>query len=151
MPSTDTEVTISLTSDAGDSQKLLRPKDGNYSNFQSSNRDSLISNASTTSRASTISEKWEFLLILFTFLLYLMKARFIYLAAGPWTSLRWTHRLFKKIKNAIFLEALKNPFKRLLQQVQNLTSFFLFRISQQIRSLEASKVSAEMGRGWQAD
>ena len=35
--------------------------------------------------------------------------------------------------------------------VQNLTSFFLFRISQQIRSLEASKVSAEMGRGWQAD
>ena len=68
MPSRDTDVTISLTSDAGDSQKLLRPKDGNYSNFQSSNRDSLISNASTTSRASTISEKWEFLLILLAFL-----------------------------------------------------------------------------------
>ena len=29
--------------------------------------------------------------------------------------------------------------------------FFLFRISQQIRSLEASKVLAKMGRGWQAD
>ena len=28
---------------------------------------------------------------------------------------RWTQRLFKKIKNAIFLEILKNPFKRLLQ------------------------------------
>ena len=29
--------------------------------------------------------------------------------------------------------------------------FFLFKISQQIWSLEASKVLAEMGRGWQAD
>ena len=28
--------------------------------------------------------------------------------------------------------------------------FFLFKISQQIQSLEASKVSAEMGRSWQA-
>ena len=29
--------------------------------------------------------------------------------------------------------------------------FFLFEISQQIWLLEASKVSAEMGCGWQAD
>ena len=29
--------------------------------------------------------------------------------------------------------------------------FFLFEISQQIWLLEASKVSAKMGRGWQAD
>ena len=29
--------------------------------------------------------------------------------------------------------------------------FFLFKISQQIRSLEASKVLAKIGRGWQAD
>ena len=46
---------------------------------------------------------------------------------------------------------MKNLFKRLLQWVQNLTIFFLFQISQQIWLLEASKVSAEMGRGWQAD
>ena len=45
----------------------------------------------------------------------------------------------------------QNPFKRLLQWVQNLTNFFLFQIIQQIWLLEASKVSAEMGRGWQAD
>ena len=71
--------------------------------------------------------------------------------AKPWTLWRWTHRLFKKIKNAIFLEILKNPFKRLLQWVQNLTNFFLFQISQQIWLLGASKVSAKMGRGWQAN
>ena len=80
MPSTDTDVTISLTSDAGDSQKLLRPKDGNHNNFQSSNRDSLISNASTTSRASTISEKWEFLLSLLAFLIYSIKAEVFFYA-----------------------------------------------------------------------
>ena len=60
---------------------------------------------------------------------------------STWTSWGWTHRLFKKIKNAIFLEILKNPFKRLLQWVQNLTNFFHFEISQQIWLLEAFKVS----------
>ena len=53
----------------------------------------------------------------------------------------------KKLKAPLFLEILKNPFKRLLQWVQNLTNFFLFQISQQIGSLEVSKVLAKMGRG----
>ena len=56
----------------------------------------------------------------------------------------------KKLKTPFFLEILKNPFNRLLLEVQNLTRFFLFRISQQIRLLEASKISAEMGHGRQA-
>ena len=34
---------------------------------------------------------------------------------------------------------MKNPFKRLLQWIKNLTIFFLFEISQQILLLEASK------------
>ena len=52
---------------------------------------------------------------------------------------------------AIFKEILQNPFKQLLQWVKNLAIFFLFKISQQIWLLEASKVSAKMGRGWQAN
>ena len=46
---------------------------------------------------------------------------------------------------------MKNPFNRLLQWVQNPTIFFLFKISQQIWVLEASKVLARIGRGWQDD
>ena len=68
-----------------------------------------------------------------------------------WTLWRWTYCSFKKFQNAIFREILKNPSKGLLQLLQNLTNFFIFKISQQIWLLEASKVSAKMGRGWQAD
>ena len=46
---------------------------------------------------------------------------------------------------------MKNPFRRSLQWVQNLTIFCLFEISQQIWLLEVSKISAKMGCGWQAD
>ena len=46
---------------------------------------------------------------------------------------------------------MKNPFKSLLQWVQNLTIFFLLKISQQIWLLEPSKVLADMGCGWQVD
>ena len=55
---------------------------------------------------------------------------------------------FQKSQKRHFFRDIEKPF----QEVAPIgPSFFLFRISQQIRSLEASKVSAKMGRGWQAD
>ena len=45
----------------------------------------------------------------------------------------------------------KFPSNGLLEMVWNLPSFFRFKKFQQIRSLEAFKISAKMGRGWQAD
>ena len=69
---------------------------------------------------------------------------------NSWTSRRWTNCPFEKFQNTIFKEILKNTFKRLLRLVQNLTIFFLFRISLKIQLLEPSKVLAKMGRGWQA-
>ena len=69
----------------------------------------------------------------------------------PWTSWStWTEHSFEKFQNAIFLKIFEIPSMRVLKWVQNLTNFFLFEISQQMQSLETSKVSAEMGRGRQA-
>ena len=52
------------------------------------------------------------------------------------TSWRWTPWLGENFQNAIFKKILKIPFRRLLV-------FFLFKISQQIQSLETFKLKQE--------
>ena len=50
-----------------------------------------------------------------------------------------------------FLRDIEKYFQEFTQMGPEPNHFFLFKISQQIWLLEASKVLAEMGRGWQAD
>ena len=70
----DTEIVISLPSPIPKEEELLSTTDisttdfcpideNNSSSYPNSNRTSLISQASTVSRASVISEKWVLLLI----------------------------------------------------------------------------------------
>ena len=58
---------------------------------------------------------------------------------------------FAEFQNAFFFMISKFPSNGLLEMVWNLSSFFRFKKFQQIRLLEAFKISAKMGCGWQAD
>ena len=58
---------------------------------------------------------------------------------------------FQKIGKRHFFQDIQNSFKWVTGIGLKLPHFFLFKISQQIRSLEAFKVLAEMGRGGQAN
>ena len=60
-------------------------------------------------------------------------------------------KAFEKFENAVFFKIFKIPSDRQLILVSNLTKIFFEKKFQQIRSLELSKVLAEMGRGGQAD
>ena len=60
--------------------------------------------------------------------------------------------LVRKISKRNFLRDVEKSFQEITPMGPEPHHFFsLFEISQQIWLLEASKVSAEMGRGWQAD
>ena len=59
--------------------------------------------------------------------------------------------LVQKISKCHFFRDIEKSFKEVTPIGLEPHNFFLLKISQQIRSLEASKVLAEMGRGWQAD
>ena len=60
--------------------------------------------------------------------------------------------LVQKISKRHFLRDIGKSFQEVTPMgAEPRHFFFLFKISQQIWLLEASKVSAEMGRGWQAD
>ena len=50
-----------------------------------------------------------------------------------------------------FLRDIEKSFQEVTPMGPEPHHFFLFEISQQIWLLEASKVSAKMGHGWQAD
>ena len=56
----------------------------------------------------------------------------------------------KKFKTPFFKD-IEKSFQEVILMGPEPHHFFLFEISQQIWLLEASKVSAKMGRGWQAD
>ena len=58
---------------------------------------------------------------------------------------------FRKISKRHFLIDIEKSFQELTPKGPEPHLFFLFKISQQIWSLEASKILAEMGCGWQAD
>ena len=58
---------------------------------------------------------------------------------------------FEKFENAIFFKIFKIPSVRQLIVVSNLTKIFFEKKFQQIRSLELSKIWAEMGRCGQAN
>ena len=58
---------------------------------------------------------------------------------------------FEKFENAVFFKIFKIPFDRQLILVSNLTKIFFEKKFQQLRSLELSKIWAEMGRCGQAD
>ena len=58
---------------------------------------------------------------------------------------------FEKFENAVFFKIFKIPSDRQLILVSNLTKIFFEKKFQQIRSLELSKIWAEMGRCGQAD
>ena len=58
---------------------------------------------------------------------------------------------FKKIGKRHFFKDIQISFYWVTGIGLKSKQFFLFKKSQQIQWLEASKVSAEMGRGWQAD
>ena len=57
----------------------------------------------------------------------------------------------RKISKRNFLRDIEKFFQEVTPMGPEAHHFFLFEISQQIWLLEASKVLAEMGRGWQAD
>ena len=59
--------------------------------------------------------------------------------------------LVPKILKCHFLRDIEKSFQEVTPIGPELHQIFLFRISQQIRSLEASKVLAKTGCGWQAD
>ena len=59
--------------------------------------------------------------------------------------------LVRKISKRHFLRDIGKSFQEVTPIGQETHRFFLFEISQQIQSLETSKVLAEMGRGWQAE
>ena len=59
---------------------------------------------------------------------------------------------FQKNQKTPFFRDIEKPFQEVTPIGPEPDQFFfLFRISQQIQLLEASKVLAEMGCGWQAD
>ena len=58
--------------------------------------------------------------------------------------------LFQKISKRHFLRDIEKSFQEVTPIGPEPHHFFLFKISQQIWSLEASKVFAKMGCGWQA-
>ena len=58
---------------------------------------------------------------------------------------------FQKNQKRHFFRYIEKSFQELTPIGPEPHRFFLFEISQQIRSLEASKVLAKMGLGWQAD
>ena len=53
---------------------------------------------------------------------------------------------FKNFENAVFFKIFKIPFDRQLILFSNLTKIFFEKKIQQLRSLELSKIWAEMGR-----
>ena len=59
--------------------------------------------------------------------------------------------LVRKISKRHFLRDIEKSFQEDTPMGPEPHHFFLFEISQQIWLLEASKVLAKMGRGWQAD
>ena len=59
--------------------------------------------------------------------------------------------LVQKISKHHFLRDIEKSFQEVTPMGPEPHHFFLFEIIQQIKFLEASKVSAEMDRGWQAD
>ena len=59
--------------------------------------------------------------------------------------------LVRKISKRHFLKDIEKSFQEVTLMGPEPHHFFLFEISQQIWLLEASKVSAKMGRGRQAD
>ena len=66
-------------------------------------------------------------------------------------SIREDFQLDQKISKRRFFQDIKDSFQWVIGNGLKPTQFFLFKIYQQIRSLEKFKVLAEMGRGWQAD
>ena len=58
---------------------------------------------------------------------------------------------FQKNQIRHFFRDIEKSFQEVTPICQEPHHFFLLEISQQIQSLEASKLLAEMGRGWQAD
>ena len=60
-------------------------------------------------------------------------------------------QLVRKFSKRPFLKDILISFQWVTQMGLETPQFFLFKIFQQIRSLEAFKILAKMGRGWQAD
>ena len=58
---------------------------------------------------------------------------------------------FEKIVKRHFFQDIEISFKWVTGIILKITQFFLFEKSQQMWSLEAFKILAEMGCGWQAD
>ena len=67
-----------------------------------------------------------------------------------WTTLWWTHKLLKNLKTPFFLD-IQNSFQWVTGIDLKPNQIFFKKKLQQIRSLEPSKVLAEMGRGRQAN
>ena len=65
--------------------------------------------------------------------------------------MRVDQQAFQKNQKRHFFRDIEKSFQEVSPIGPEPHQFFLFEISQQIRSLEAFKVSADMGRGWQAD
>ena len=59
--------------------------------------------------------------------------------------------LVQKISKRHLMRYVEKPFQEVTPMGPEPHHFFLFEISEQIWLLEAYKVSAKMGRGWQAD
>ena len=59
--------------------------------------------------------------------------------------------LVRKISKRRFLRDIEKSFQEVTPLGPEPQHFFRFKISQQIWLIEASKVLAKMGRGWQAD
>jgi len=57
---------------------------------------------------------------------------------------------WQKNSKCHFFRDIKNSFHEVTHIGLEPHQFFLFKISQQMQLLEASKVSAKMDRGWQA-
>ena len=58
---------------------------------------------------------------------------------------------FRNISKRNFLRDIEKSSQEVTPKGPEPHLFFLFKISQQIRLLEASKILAEMGCGWQTD
>ena len=59
--------------------------------------------------------------------------------------------LLVRISKLHFLKDIANSFHQVTHiGLETHQIFFIFKVSQQIQTLEMSKVLAEMGRGWQA-
>ena len=58
---------------------------------------------------------------------------------------------FQKNQKRHFFRDIEQSFQEVTSIVPEPRQFFLFEISQQIQLLEASKILAKMGCGWQAD